>query len=230
MISSTGKKVWASQPAASVKARNKLIEENIGLARRVAHKWARLSHLEYGELESAALEELVKAAGLFEEDRQIPFLGFAMQKINWGVLNYIRDKGNLVRIPRQEYDLNQKAKRIERQLEVEFGRRIQSTEVAFKMGIDHAKLVNAKTAMTSCKKLGTEEVLHLRPGGCDQMQALPLHADWSALTEKEKRTVNLFFNNSNQTAAKLLRIEVVQLLEIVTGAIAKVRINAVLAS
>lgn len=216
--------------ANSVEHRNKLVEEHIETAKKIARKWDRLSHLDYSELESSALEHLIEAIEKFDPSKGVPLHNFLIKKINWGVLNDIRDKGNLVKIPRREYDLNQKSKRVERQLEIELGRKVTSVELAFKMGIDHAKLNEAKTAMSTCKKMGAEEILHFREGGSDQMESLELHADWNALTEREKRAVNLFFNNSNKSAANLLQIELEELFTIVKGAIAKVRIGAVLSA
>lgn len=229
----TPKKPWAAPnqvtaTSSTVKERNKWVVSNMGLARSAAHKWAKLSHVPYEDLESVAFTFLIYASEKFDKTRGVAFSSFALKKISGGILNWIRDKGNVVKIPRSLYDLNQKAKRIERQLEAEYGHKVTSTEVAFAMGIKAQKLQTAKFAMTNCKKIGVEDSLQFKEGGSTCIKALPLYADWGLLSEYEQRCLTLFFSTS--TAARLLKISPEQLLFIVYKAIGKVKITVSMAA
>lgn len=98
--------------------RDKLVTENFGLARSVAHRISNHPHcpFSYEDMEQQAFLALVVAAEHYEPDRGNKFSTFAIPKIRGKLLNYIRDKGTGIKIPRGYYDLYFKAIKLEREL------------------------------------------------------------------------------------------------------------------
>ena len=69
--------------ASSVKARNIILENNLGLNKKIANKYAqKVPQLEYGDLESECVFGLLKAMEKHNPDLNIPFFHFALPVID----------------------------------------------------------------------------------------------------------------------------------------------------
>lgn len=98
--------------------RNRIVTENLNLARKVAHRIANHPHcpFTYEDLEQQAFLALTLASDRFEPERGNKFSTFATPIIRGRLLHYIRDKGTGIKVPRAFYELYFKAIKYERKL------------------------------------------------------------------------------------------------------------------
>lgn len=71
--------------------RDALIQANLGLARKIAHRFAVRTNMDYEEIESSAMIGLIKAIDRFDESRGKAFSSFAVPYIQGEILKYLRD-------------------------------------------------------------------------------------------------------------------------------------------
>ena len=93
----------ARMPHTLQDARDRLVEENIGLVVHIAHRVAgRLpSDIERDELVAAGMLGLVEAATRFDADRGMPFAAFAGLRIEGAILDLLRSTDRLPRAVRR---------------------------------------------------------------------------------------------------------------------------------
>ena len=84
----------------SQQALNQLIEAYLPFAKHIAKRFAGRG-VDIEDLEHVASIGLLKAVQRFEPDRGIQFTSYATPTIVGDLRNYIRDKGNIVRLPRE---------------------------------------------------------------------------------------------------------------------------------
>lgn len=107
--------------------RNKLVEANIKLVHREAHKmWKTLcgkgtaNGIEYDDLVSIGSMGLVSAIEKFDLSGDNYFLRYAVPFIKGRMLQYLRDKGPIIKLPRHRYDTLIRTKQARRTLEAEW--------------------------------------------------------------------------------------------------------------
>jgi RNA polymerase sigma-B factor len=84
--------------------REKLITENLGLARRLAHRFAHRGQ-SYDDLAQVASIALIKAVDRFDPERNVKFSTFATGTIIGELKRHFRDRGWAVRAPRRVQEL-----------------------------------------------------------------------------------------------------------------------------
>lgn len=84
--------------------REKLITENLGLARRLAHRFAHRGQ-SYDDLSQVASIALIKAVDRFDPERGVEFTTFATKTILGELKRHFRDKGWAIRAPRRLQEL-----------------------------------------------------------------------------------------------------------------------------
>ena len=114
----------------SLKLRNKLVQLNAGLVRKVAHQISRQCAEPYEDLEQIGYFGLIRAIERFNPHQGCAFSSFALPYIRGEMLHYLRDKGSVVRIPRRWQELYAKGKKLRKQLTVKLGRLPQDIELA----------------------------------------------------------------------------------------------------
>jgi RNA polymerase sigma-B factor len=130
--------------------RDELIEAYLPLARSVARKFmGRGAELE--DLEQVASIALLKALDRFEPDRGYRFVTYAVPTITGDLRNHLRDRGSLLRTPRDTrqrlYQLSKEQEAFER----ENLRAPTADELAARMGISSEELLtllNLRTQST----------------------------------------------------------------------------------
>jgi RNA polymerase sigma-B factor len=123
------------QKTRSPQLRNRLVQMNIGLVRREAHRWIRSSGESFDDLMQVGSLGLIRAIERFDLQKGYAFSSFAIPYIRGEIQHYLRDKGTVVRIPRRWQTLqNQSAKAI-RQLQEDLNRRPSDQEVADELEI-----------------------------------------------------------------------------------------------
>lgn len=119
----------------SLKLRNRIVELNAGLVRKVAHQISRQCAEPYEDLEQIGYLGLIRAIERFNPRQGTAFSSFAIPYIRGEVLHYLRDKGSVMRIPRRWQDLYAKGKKLRKQLSATTGRLPSDTELAEALGV-----------------------------------------------------------------------------------------------
>lgn len=85
-----------------VKLRNKLVEMNLSLARKLAHSnHSRNQSVPYEDIEQQAFIALIYCVENFNPDKGYRFSTYAVPAIKGRLMNFIRDKTALIKIPRK---------------------------------------------------------------------------------------------------------------------------------
>ena len=124
---------YSSNP--SLKLRNKLVELNIGLVRKVAHQVSRKCAEPYEDLEQIGYLGLIRAIERFDMHQGSAFSSFAIPYIRGEMLHYLRDRGSMMRIPRRWQELYARGKKLRKDLIEQLGRLPKDNEIAVALGI-----------------------------------------------------------------------------------------------
>lgn len=126
--------------------RNRLVEMNLNLARRVAHSIAKRNSELYEDLEQVAFLGLIAAVEGFDPTTGYAFSSYAVPRIEGKIKQYIRDRGTTIRIPQNLQTIYIKKAKVERKLQEELGRFPTTPEVIKALGIsqrDYARAIEA---------------------------------------------------------------------------------------
>ena len=126
-------KRYAQQP--SVCLRNRLVQLNLGLVRKVAYQMSRTCAETYEDLEQVAAFGLIRAVERFNPERGVAFSSFAMPYIRGEILHYLRDRGSVIKIPRVWQELHSKGQKLRRKLRAQLGRSPHDFELAEALGV-----------------------------------------------------------------------------------------------
>jgi RNA polymerase sigma factor (sigma-70 family) len=95
----------------NVHLRNILVEQNMGLVHKIAHKMIHCCTLPFEELVQIGSGGLIKAVERFDPTKKHKFSSLAVPFIQGAILQWLRDKGRLVKVPRNLQETHQKIKR-----------------------------------------------------------------------------------------------------------------------
>jgi RNA polymerase sigma-B factor len=122
----------------NITIRNILVEQNLGLARKVAHQMANNSKETYEELEAWAIVGLIKGVERYVPEQGRYFTSFALPYIKGEILHYLRDKSSTVRIPRNLQEKASAKKKVEMQLALGLGRQPTNKEIMTALQLNDA--------------------------------------------------------------------------------------------
>ena len=114
----------------SLELRNKIVQLNLGLVRKVAYRTSRQCTEPYEDLEQIGYLGLIRAIERFDPQQGCAFSSFAIPYIRGEILHYLRDKGSVMRIPRKWQELYTKGRKLSKKLTVMLGRIPQDREIA----------------------------------------------------------------------------------------------------
>ena len=83
-----------------LKRRNRQIQDNLHLVQPIARHYAQKTGLESDDLLQVGCLGLIKAYNRYDAQRGAPFKSFAKPHIRRAILNFLRDRVGLVRLPR----------------------------------------------------------------------------------------------------------------------------------
>lgn len=110
--------------------RNRLVQLNIGLVRREAHRWARQSTESFDDLMQVGCLGLIQAIDRFDLTKGYAFSSFAIPYIRGEIQHYLRDRSGTMRIPRKFQTLAGKARKAIQTLRAELDRQPTDAEIA----------------------------------------------------------------------------------------------------
>lgn len=190
------------QKSRSPQLRNRLVQMNIGLVRREAHRWLHSSGETFDDLMQVGSLGLIRAIERFDLQKGYAFSSFAIPYIRGEIQHYLRDKGTVVRIPRRWQTLqNQSAKAI-RELQESLNRRPSDQEVADQLEITLEEWQQVRIASSNRSLLSLDAPAQENESGTSSLgDLLPdshyrsfqlAQEDWmrlqQALSQLEKRT------------------------------------------
>lgn len=114
----------------SISLRNQLVQMNVGLVRKIAHRVSRQCAEPYEDLEQIGYLGLIRAIERFNPHQGCAFSSFAVPYIRGEMLHFLRDSGSMVKIPRRWQDLQQEGEKARKKLTVTLGRAPKDTEIA----------------------------------------------------------------------------------------------------
>ena len=125
----------AYQQNPSISLRNKLVQLNAGLVRKIAHRVSRQCAEPYEDLEQIGYIGLIRAIERFNPHQGCAFSSFAVPYIRGEMLHFLRDRGSIVKIPRRWQELQKEGQKVRKALSQELGRQPRDMEIAEGMNI-----------------------------------------------------------------------------------------------
>lgn len=190
------------------------------------------------DLEQVAGIALLKALERYEPDRNLRFVTYAVPTITGEVRNYLRDKGALMRLPRNARQLLYQMTQAQERFEQERLRTPSARELAEYMGITQDELlallnVRHQTDMVSLdapvgeeEESGLEALMGRDEAGFEKVE-MGQWMQWalSVVTEQEKAVLLLRFQEqmNQRDTAKRLGISQMQVSRLERRALEKLR-------
>lgn len=94
-----------------IRIRNEIVLNNMGLVHAVAHKMVHCCDLPLDDLIQIGVTGLIRAVERFDPEKKCKLSSVAVLFINGAILQFIRDKGRLIKVPRTLQETHQKIKR-----------------------------------------------------------------------------------------------------------------------
>jgi RNA polymerase sigma-B factor len=130
----------------NVQLRNRLVQLNMGLARKEAYHWTNQCTETFDDLLQVGLIGLIRAIERFDTVRGHAFSSFAVPYIRGEIQHYLRDKSPTVRTPRRWLVVYNNGCKILRQLRAAHGREPSDREVAAQLDISISEWQDIKQA------------------------------------------------------------------------------------
>jgi len=110
--------------------RNHLVQLNLGLVRREAHRWIRQSDESFDDLMQVGSLGLIRAIERFDLTKGYAFSSFAIPYIRGEIQHYLRDRSATVRIPRKWQSLAHQSRQAIQTLRTQLNRQPNEQEIA----------------------------------------------------------------------------------------------------
>jgi RNA polymerase sigma-B factor len=114
----------------STAIRNRLVNMNLGLVRKEAHRWLNYSTETYEDLVQVGSMGLIRAIERFDISKGHAFSSFASPYIRGEIQHYLRDKSPQLRIPRRWQVLHKQGLLVSQELREQLRRSPSDQEVA----------------------------------------------------------------------------------------------------
>lgn len=183
--------------------RAQLIDEHLGLAERLARRFAR-GQDSVDDLTQVAALGLIKAVDGFRPELGHPFVAYAAPTIVGELKRYFRDRGWAVRAPRRLQELHLRVLQATEQLYQELGRPPQTADLARHLQVTEEDVLQAAEAARGyrCASIDARsdegQPMAATLGGPDRALALAdelasIRGGLAALSARERRILELRF-------------------------------------
>ena len=193
------------------KLRDRVIEQNLPMARRLARRYAGRGEL-LDDLTQVAAVALINAVDRYDPTRQVPFAGFATPSILGALKRHFRDTTWAIRVPRQFQELALRMPSAADELAHRCGRTPTTAELADHLQVAVSDVraavrvrqsyrlpsLNEPNAITGVEVIDAVGGIDPRYAGIDDHLSLqPLFAE---LPLRERRILTMrFYDHMNQT-------------------------------
>ena len=144
----------------NLRLRNKLVELNVGLVRKVAHQIRRKCAEPYEDLEQIGYLGLIRAIERFDPHQGSAFSSFAIPYIRGEMLHYLRDRGSMMRIPRRWQELYARGKKLRKDLIEKLGRLPRDIELANTLGVPLQEWSECQLALQNRLPISLDAVIN----------------------------------------------------------------------
>ncbi len=144
----------------SLRLRNRLVELNAGLVRKVSHQVSRKCAEPYEDLEQIGYLGLIRAIERFDPHQGSAFSSFAIPYIRGEMLHYLRDKGSMMRIPRRWQELYARGKKLRRDLIDNLGRLPKDIEISKALGVSVQEWSECQLALQNRLPISLDAVVN----------------------------------------------------------------------
>ena len=217
--------------------RDRAIEAWLPMAGRLAHRYAGRGE-SLDDLVQVATVGLIKAVDRYDPERGDGFPGYAIPTILGEIRRHFRDRGWIVRVPRQLQEMRMAIREANTTLTQLLGHAPTVTEVAAHLqaseeevleGLEGAQAYRATSLSTPSGADGTAELGDLLGADDDGYALAELHlaigSALARLNERERRLLTMrFYGNQTQSQiAVQAGVSQMQVSRLLTGALAKLR-------
>lgn len=181
--------------AKDIYTRNLLVEANRNLARKEAHSIAACCNEPYEDLEQEAVLGLIRSVENFNPNKGVAFSSYAVPYIHGKLLQYLRDKGHLIRLSQSTQTLINRGKKAARELSQTLGRTPTTKEIAEHINCPIGKYEAAVTANKAAEGLvaldleENENMVYFPAESPDFKNEPVVQIDWSNLSQGELATL-----------------------------------------
>jgi RNA polymerase sigma-B factor len=184
-------------------ARELLVHQMLPLVRNLARRYANKGEpLE--DLEQVASVGLLKAIDRFDLERDVKFVTFAVPTIAGEIKRHFRDRGWMLRVPRDVQELNARLGRMREALTRSEGRSPTVPELAAAAGAGVEQVVEALSAGEAYRMMSLDEPTGDGPGAAEALgehdagferteQRLLLRSGFDELAPREREILRLRF-------------------------------------
>ena len=169
---------WHDQ--ADDSAREELVTRMLPLARSLARRYANKGE-PLDDLEQVASVGLLKAIDRFDLDREVKFATFAVPTIAGEIKRHFRDRGWMLRVPRDVQELNARLTRTREALTRDLGRSPTVDELAAGAQASVDQVVEALSAGEAYRMMSLDEPL---ADGVGVLEAIGEHDEGFERTEQ----------------------------------------------
>lgn len=155
-FNSTQALIKAFQENACLKTRNSLVQLNLGLVRKEAHRWVHYSQETFEDLVQVGTLGLIRAVERFDPNHGAAFSTFAVAYIRGEIQHYLRDKSAHIRVPRRWQTLYRQGSRLTGELRQHLDRQPTNQEVADGLQIEVEEWEQIKFAYVNCLPLSLD--------------------------------------------------------------------------
>jgi RNA polymerase sigma-B factor len=207
--------------------RERLIESHLPLVKAVARRYTGRG-TELDDLVQVGAVGLIKASDRFDPAKGVAFAAFAAPTIEGEILHHLRDRGSVMRIPRDLQHLSRRIHHRQAELSVSLGRSPTVAEIAAALdtGEDEVERALAADRARDAVPLAPEDEAPAAEGplsGSDDR--LTLASTMRALGERERRIIYLRFHadKTERQIAQEMGISQAHVSRLLTGALSELR-------
>jgi RNA polymerase sigma-B factor len=184
-------------------AREELVQRMLPLAYSLARRYANKGE-PLDDLEQVACVGLLKAIDRFDLRRDVKFATFAVPTIAGEIKRHFRDRGWMLRVPRDVQELNARLARTREELTSDLGRAPSVAELAVRSGASDEQVVEALSAGEAYRMMSLDDHSPEGPGGLEAIgepdvgferteQRLLLRRGFDELAPREREILRLRF-------------------------------------
>lgn len=150
----------AYQQHPTTEKRNQLVQMNLGLVRKEAHRWVNQCTESFDDLLQVGSIGLIRAIERFEPGKGHAFSSFAVPYIRGEIQHYLRDKCPQVRIPRRWQDLQRQAVTLNKEMRTQLNRTPVDAEMAEALGVSEEEWQEVKMSVYNRSIISLDAPLH----------------------------------------------------------------------